>query len=153
VVPEPEVEPELGAVATVPWGISSTVYRVPSAVFTSVTGLPTVTVSVCEPLAYEPPTTETFAELLLTETSWNIGFAAGNAAPLETDSETPFTAITAEVGGAVGGAGGVFGAGVPPPPEVEPPPLDLLPPDELLLGAGPLALNGSLLSKSENDCS
>src|SRR3954470_12037614 len=68
-------------------------------------------VSVWEPLAYEPPTTETLAELLPSETSWNIGLAAGNAAPLETDSETPFTAMTAEVGGAVGGGGGGGGGG------------------------------------------
>src|SRR3954463_14936768 len=85
-------------------------------------------VSVWEPLAYEPPTTETLAELLPSETSWNIGLAAGNAAPLETDSETPFTAMTAEGGGAVGApsaAGGGWGAAArggaraasrPPPP-------------------------------------
>src|SRR3954467_1816936 len=92
-------------------------------------------VSVWEPLAYEPPTTETLAELLPSETSWNIGLAAGNAAPLETDSETPFTAMTADVGGAGGGAGGVLGGPAPPPPpppppvgEDPPPPLDLPPP-------------------------
>src|SRR3954454_23505252 len=68
-------------------------------------------VSVWEPLAYEPPTSETLAELLPSDTSWNIGFAAGNAAPLETDSETPFTAMTADGGGAVGGAGGALGRG------------------------------------------
>jgi hypothetical protein len=119
-------------------------------------------VNVCEPLAYEPPTTESFAELLPRETSWNIGFDAGNAAPLVTDSETPLTAMTAELGAGVGGAGGAFGAGVPPPDEEPPPPLDLWLLDdgealrlETLAGVddGPLALNGSLLSKSENDSS
>jgi hypothetical protein len=63
--------------------------------------------------------------------------------------------MTAEVGGAVGGAGGVFGGFVFGEPVLPPeddeddeddPPLLL---DEL----GPPALNGSLLSKSENDCS
>src|SRR5260221_5356789 len=60
--------------------------------------------------------------------------------------------MTAEVGGAVGGAGGVFGGFVfgepvlPPEDDEDDPPVLL---DEL----GPPALNGSLLSKSENDCS
>src|SRR5262249_23759296 len=67
--------------------------------------------------------------------------------PLGTDSDTPFTEMTAEVGGAVGGAGGVFGGVFVPPPEEgplpEPPPEDF---------AGPLALNGALLSKSEKGC-
>src|SRR3954453_15645806 len=81
-------------------------------------------VSVWEPLAYEPPTTETFAELLPSETSWNIGLAAGNAAPLETDSEMPFTAMTAEVGGAVGRVGGGWapGGGAPGASAACPPP-------------------------------
>src|SRR5712672_999721 len=84
------------------------------------------------------------ADDAVTETSWNSGFAAGKFPPEVTDSLTPFTEITAEVGGAVGGAGGDFG-GLPPedPPDV-PPPLPEL---------GPLEWNGSLLSKSENDCS
>ena len=122
-------------------------YRVPSAVFTSVTGVFTFRVTVCAPLAYEPPATATFAVEPVSATSWNAGLAAGKFEPVATDSLVPFTEITAEVGGGVGGAGGVFGgllvAGLLP---VE----DFVPVD---VEPGPPALNGSLLSKSENDCS
>ena len=151
----PATAPAGAAVATVPCGIRTSVYRVPSAVFWSVTGLLTVSVIVGVPLAREPPTTETFAVVGESETSWNIGFNDGNAPPLKTDSETPLTAITADVGGAVGGAGGV--AGALPEPELVPP--EPVPPDEAP-GPGPDAdddelgpaeLNGSLLSKSENE--
>ena len=38
-----------------------------------------------------------------------LGFAAGKFDPLLTDSETPFTEITAVVGGGEGGAGGAGG--------------------------------------------
>ena len=129
--------------ATVPCGCRVKVYRVPSAVFASVTGLFTLSVNVGEPFAYEPPTTATRATDPESDTSWNSGFAAGKFPPEVTDSLTPFTEITADVGGAVGGAGGVFG-GFPlvPPPEDVPP-----------FEPGPLEWNGSLLSKSENDCS
>jgi hypothetical protein len=63
-------------------------------------------------------------------------------------SLTPFTEITAEVGGGSGGAGGVFGGFAVVPEPVDPPEDE---DDEV--GAGPDAWNGSLLSKSENDCS
>jgi hypothetical protein len=68
--------------------------------------------------------------------------------------------MTAETGGATGtegGGGGDFGA-LPPdePPADEPPddepPVDDEPPDALDV-LGPPEWNGSLLSKSENDCS
>jgi hypothetical protein len=89
--------------------------------------------------------------VFVSETSSNIGFAAGKFAPVDTDSLEPLTEMTAAVGGGTGGGGGVFGGFAVPPPAFEPPddfPL-LDEPDEL----GPDALNGSLLSKSENDCS
>ena len=136
-----------GALGTVPCGSSVSVYRVPSAVFTSVTGVFTFSVTVAAPLAYEPPATATFAVEPVSATSWNAGLAAGKFEPVVTDSLVPFTEITAAVGGGVGGAGGVFGGllvdGFLPvgdfvPVDVEP---------------GPPALNGSLLSNSENDCS
>ena len=86
--------------------------------------------------------------------SWNTGLAAGKFDPAATSSLVPFTEMTAEVGGAVGGAGGVFGGLLlvePPPPED-----DEEPPEEgfvtVAVEPGPLALKGSLLSKSENDC-
>jgi hypothetical protein len=128
------------------------VYRVPSAVFTSVTALLTLSTSVDEPLAYEPPTTETVAVVADSDMSWNIGLAAGNAEPLDTDSLTPFTAMTAEAGGGAGGAGGVFGAlpePPPPQPDDDPPEDDEDEPPEV----GPPEWNGSLLSKSEKDWS
>ena len=95
----------------------------PSAVFTSVTGVFTFSVSVGAPLAYEPPATATFAVVAVSATSWNTGLAAGKFDPVETDSLVPFTEITAEVGagvGGVGGAGGVFGGLLVPP--APPPP-------------------------------
>ena len=61
------------------------------------------------------------------------------------------TEITAEVGGGVGGAGGAFGGLLLLPEPFDPVPLR---PDEPLVDEpGPPAWNGSLLSKSENDCS
>jgi hypothetical protein len=122
------------------------VYRVPSAVFTSVTGVFTLSVIVAAPLEYEPPATATFAVEPVSATSWNAGLVAGKFEPVATDSLVPFTEMTAELGGGVGGAGGVFGGllvegfvavGDFVPVDVEP---------------GPPALKGSLLSKSENDC-
>src|SRR6266702_3919697 len=115
----------------------------------SVTGTLTFKVSVAAPLAYEPPATATFAVVAVKATSWNTGLAAGKFPPVETDSLVPFTEITAEVGagtGGVGGAGGVFGGLLVVPPE----PPDFVPP---VAEVGPPALNGSLLSKSENDWS
>jgi hypothetical protein len=138
----------------VPCGRRVSVNRVPSAVFSSVTGVFTFSVSVDAPFAYDPPATETFAVDVVSEMSWNIGFADGKFDPVVTDSLVPFTEMTAAVGGAVGGAGGVFGGLL----VLEPPPWD----DEELLdddvvavdpAPGPPALNGSLLSKSENDSS
>jgi hypothetical protein len=124
-------------------------------VFTNVTGLFTFSVIVASPLAYEPPATATFAVEFVSEMSWNTGFAAGKFDPAATNSLVPFTEMTADVGGAVGGAGGVFGGLVvvePPPPED-----DDEPPEEgfVTVGVepGPPALKGSLLSKRENDCS
>jgi hypothetical protein len=130
---------------------------VPSAVFWSVTGLFTLSLSVGAPVAYEPPITEIVAVFEVSAMSWNIGFEAGNAPPVVTDSETPFTEMTAVVTGAAGGAGGAGGvtggvAGLEPEPEPEPEP-DPEPdpdPDEPDALA---AANGSLLSKSENDWS
>jgi hypothetical protein len=61
--------------------------------------------------------------------------------------------MTADVGGGVGGAGGTFGGLLVleplPPEDEEEPPDDFVAVDEV----GPPALNGSLLSKSENDWS
>ena len=137
-----------GALATVPCGSSVSVYRVPSAVFTSVTGVFTFSVTVCAPLAYEPPATATFAVEPVSATSWNAGLAAGKFEPVATDSLVPFTEITAALGGGVGGAGGVFGGLLVTGG-------DLLPVEDFVpvdVAPGPPALNGSLLSKSENDC-
>src|SRR5262249_28427190 len=113
----------------------------------------TLSVSVAAPLAYEPPATATFAEVDVSDTSWNIGFAAGKFDPVDTSSLVPLREITADVGGAVGGGGGVFGGllVVEPPPAEDGEPPDVFPPDVPELG--PLALNGSLLSNSENDWS
>ena len=123
----------------------------PSAVFTSVTGTFTFSVSVDAPLAYDPPATATFAIVSVSETSWNIGVAAGKFAPVITVSLEPLTEITADVGGGVGGAGGAFGGfELPVPFEPVPPPVVPLLVDEVV---GPPAWNGSLLSKSEKDCS
>jgi hypothetical protein len=143
--------------AAVPCGYRTSVKRVPSAVFTSVTGLFTESVRVCEPLAYEPPTTETVADFAVSETSWNrpfelaFGFETGKFPRVLTISESPFTEITAELGGGLGGAGGTGGTaggetgGVPG--ELPAP----VPPDA---GADPPPpANGSLLSKRENDSS
>jgi hypothetical protein len=117
-------------------------------VFTSVTDWFTFRVSVASPVAYEPPTTEIFALVAVSERSWKVGLAAGKFAPAVTDSPVPLTEITADVGGGVGGDGGVTG-GVP------------LPDEDPLFGVfgvdddddGPPAWNGSLLSKSEKDWS
>jgi len=121
---------------------------VPSAVFTSVTGTFTFSVSVVAPFAYEPPATATFAVVSVSDTSWNIGVAAGKFAPVSTVSLVPLTEITADVGGGVGGAGGAFGGllGVPDPFEPVPLPLDVLLFDE----PGPPAWNGSSLFESKD---
>ena len=85
--------------------------------------------------------------------TWNIGLDAGKAAPEPTDSATPFTEMTAAVTGGVGGAGGAGGVtgGLeePPPEPDEAPPPDVDPDEPLDV----LPAKGSLLSKSENDCS
>jgi hypothetical protein len=143
-------------VDVVPCGSRMSVYFVPSAVFCSVTGLFTVSFSVGAPLAYEPPTIVMVAVVAVMDMAWKIGAAAGNAAPTETASDTPFTEITAEVTaaagvagdfGGVGGVGGVRGVtGVLPEPEPEPEP-------EEAFGDDLWDENGSLLSKSENDSS
>ena len=75
-----------------------------------------------------------------------------------TDSERPFTEMTAELGGGLGGAGGTTGGNPDPDPD-EPP--DFVPEPELLLlpelpdaGADPAPpAKGSLVSKRENDSS
>ena len=89
----------------------------------------------------------------MSESSWKTGLAAGKLEPLATDSEVPFTEITALVGGGAGGAGGIFGAEPPPddvPPEVPPEGDDG---EDAPPAPGPLVWKGSLLSKSENDWS
>jgi hypothetical protein len=131
-------------------------------VFTSVTGLFTLSVSVAAPLAYEPPTTDTTAVFAVRETSWKSpfavarGFADGKFDPLATDSADPLTEMTADVGGGDGGAGGTAGGVLEPEPEDPEPPLPVEPlpepvPDDEV--AGPPFANGSLLSKCENDSS
>jgi hypothetical protein len=154
------VEPPLVLlpVACVPCGSRRSVNFVPSAVFWSVTGLFSSRVSVGAPVAYEPPTIVTVAVFAVSDLSWKIGFDAGKAAPEVTDSETPFTEMTAAVTGGAGGAGGVTGGLEEPPPEPdeEPPPEpDEVPevPEEPGEALEALPANGSLLSKSENDCS
>ncbi len=87
----------------------------PSAVFTSVTGLFTLNVSVCWPLEYEPPAIPTFACVDVTDTSRKIGFVDGKLLPAVTDSCVPLTEMTACVAGAEGGGGGVFGVEPLPP--------------------------------------
>jgi hypothetical protein len=150
-------EPLAPAGATVPCGLSMSVYRVPSAVLTSVTGLFTCSVIVWEPLAYEPPTIAIVAVVavsdrrLKTPFALAFGFAAGKFAPLDTDSGVAFTAMTAELGGGDGGAGGTAGADGVPVPEEPLPEAGELPP--LLEPAGAPPANGSLLSKRENDSS
>jgi hypothetical protein len=74
-------------------------------VFTSVTGLSTVSVSAEAPLAYDPPMIVTFAVVFVSDSSWNSGPVAGKLAPAATDSAVPLTEMTADVGAA---AGGVF---------------------------------------------
>ena len=110
---------DAAAGAAVPCGSRSSVYRVPSAVFISVTGVFTESVTVDWPFAYEPPAIETFALFAVSETSWKIGFAAGKSEPALTDSSVPLTEMTTLVGGGDGGAGGVDG--VLPPPELDDP--------------------------------
>jgi len=55
------------------------VYRVPSAVFISVTGLFSRSVMVCAPVAYEPPAIEIFAVWAVTDTRWNTGVGCGKS--------------------------------------------------------------------------
>jgi hypothetical protein len=57
----------------VPRGFRISVYRVPSAVFISVTGLFSRNVIVCAPVAYEPPAIEIFAVWAVTDTRWKTG--------------------------------------------------------------------------------
>jgi hypothetical protein len=132
-------------------------------VFTSVTGLFTVSFSVWEPLAYEPPTTETVAVFDVSETSSKrplaavFGFEDGKIPFVLTDSDTPFTEITAEDGGGFGGAGGTAGGDgddpdEPPEPELLPDP-EPLPEDAVAVAVGVPPANGSLLSNRENDSS
>lgn len=156
---------EVARGAAVPCGRSSRVYRVPSAVLTRVTAWFTLSVRVDWPVAYEPPAIATCAVVAVSETSWKYGVLedAGKSEPVVTDSETPLIEITADVGGGVGGDGGVTGGVVPPPDVPDLPELPELPlepePDELLEAAaasplfGPRESNGSLLAKLENDWS
>ena len=155
-----ELEPVLlldaAAGAAVPCGSRSSVYRVPSAVFISVSGVFTERVTVCWPVAYEPPAIETFALFAVSETSWKIGFAAGKSEPAFTDSSVPLTEMTTLVGGGDGGAGGVEGV-LPLEPDDPEEPDDEDEPDEdddeLGVDDGPWLANGSLLEKRENDSS
>jgi hypothetical protein len=152
-LPEP---PLVAAGGTVPAGRSRSVYWVPSAVFTSVSGWFTFRVTVAWPDAYEPPAIETFAVVAVAELSWKIGFDDGKSAPVFTDSSVPFTESTTDVGGGVGGAGGVVGVvgvlPVPPEPDDpdEPEEPDEEEPDD---DDAPWPSNGSLLEKRENDWS
>ena len=64
----------------------------PSAVFISVTGLFSLSVTAGAPFAYEPPTIEIFAECVVNETRWNSGtmdesvwLACGKSVPTETE--------------------------------------------------------------------
>ena len=52
----------------------------PSAVFISVTGLFSFSVTVAAPVAYEPPAIEIVAVCAVTETRWNSGTTDGSAA-------------------------------------------------------------------------
>jgi len=77
-----------------------------------------------------------------------FGFETGKFAEVLTSSGTPFTEITAELGGGLGGAGGTTGGEAGDDPD-EPP--ELLPPDADFDPAPPA--KGSLLSNRENDSS
>jgi hypothetical protein len=96
-------------------------------VFTSVTGLFTVSVSVAWPLAYVPPAIATLAVVAVNDLSRKGGGFRdnGKSEPGATDSSVPFTERTADVGGGEGGDGGVAGVDeVPPPEPLEPEPLE-----------------------------
>jgi len=67
-----------GAATGVPTGFRINLKRVPSAVFISVTGLFSRSVTVGEPFAYEPPTIEIFAVCAVTETRWKSGWIDGS---------------------------------------------------------------------------
>ena len=69
----------------------------PSAVFISVSGLLSFSVTVACPLASEPPAIPTLALVLVTDTSLKVGLEAGNDAPTLTFSAIPLTDITADV--------------------------------------------------------
>ena len=84
----------------------------PSAVFWSVTGLPTFSVTALRPSAYEPPAIATFALVVVAETRWKSGFAVGKSFPtLTVSAVAPFTEIFAELAGS-DGVFGVVGTGV-----------------------------------------
>lgn len=72
-------------------------YRVPSAVFISVTVLPFTRVTVAAPLSYEPPAIPIFAEVLVSETSVKTGAEAGNERPTVAIPAMPLTEIVARV--------------------------------------------------------
>jgi len=71
------------------------VYRVPSAVFISVTVLPFTRATVAAPLSYEPPAIPIFAEVLVSETSVKTRADAGNEPPTVTVPAMPLTEIVA----------------------------------------------------------
>src|SRR4051812_43168635 len=78
------------------WGAvetSCSVYRFPSAVFSSVVGFPTVSTNVLPPVFSEPPAIETVALPDWIPASVNVGSAFGKSALLETVSVLPFTVI------------------------------------------------------------
>ena len=88
----------------------------PSAVFCSVTALPTLSVSAGAPSAYEPPTIVTFAVVFVSDTSSKsaptrskIGPESGNWVATDTLIKTPLSEMTALVGA---GSGGVTATGV-----------------------------------------
>ena len=64
------------------------------------------------PSAYEPPAIDTFALVVVAETRWKSGFAAGKSVPTVTVSAAArFTEIFAELAGSEG-VFGVVGTGV-----------------------------------------
>jgi len=132
-------------------------------VFISVTALFSCSVTVAEPLAYEPPTIEIFAECAVTETRWKSGWidgsvelASGKSLPTATEYSVPLTEITAVPG--VGALALRPSDDEPPLPPLEEPPDDPPaepPDDEDEDDASELSLicwaKGSLLANRLND--
>ena len=145
--------------------------RDPSAVFISVTGLLTRSVTFAAPLVYEPPAIEILAVVGVSETRWNSGVAfgsvvdgCGKSVPTETDISVPLTEMTAAPGaGCSPAVDPEPEPAVEPEPEPETPvvPLDAEPdpdpdPDDSAVVPSPACTccaNGSLLANRLNDAS